>query len=198
MQKPHRALQAQKLLNELKDRQLFNDCTNETKLIESLSCGGVTYIGFDPTAPSLHLGNYVGIIILKLFQKYGFKTCALIGGATGLIGDPSFKHHERQLLDPQLVQNNAKKIANQLNKLFAVDLVLNNLQFYQSMNVISFLRDLGKLINVNYLLEKESLKNRLQTGLSYTEFTYPLLQGWDFLNLYQNYQVTVQLGGSDQ
>lgn len=190
--------QAQKLISELKQRQMWNNCTNETKLIAALEQDKGCYLGFDPTAASLHLGNYLGICVLKHFQLHGFKTCAVLGGATGMIGDPSFRDRERQLLSDDVINVNSAKIAKQLQQLVACDQFVNNMEFYSDMNVIAYLRDVGKLINVNYLLEKESLKERLKTGLSYTEFSYPLMQGWDFLSLYRKYQVHIQIGGSDQ
>ncbi|MDQ0514151.1 tyrosyl-tRNA synthetase [Mycoplasmoides fastidiosum] len=194
----HFANQAQLLLQELSARKLLADCTSEPKLIAALTANKKTYIGFDPTAQSLHLGNYVGICILKHFKNFGFQTVAVLGGATGLVGDPSFKKSERQLLTLETVQDNGLKIATQLSRYSQCDLVVNNLDFYAEMNLIHFLRDVAKLINVNYLLEKEALSERLKTGLSYTEFTYPLLQGWDFWCLYQKYDVAIQAGGSDQ
>lgn len=191
-------LKFNQLIDELKQRNLFYDCTNQTKLKLALENNYGIYIGFDPTAPSLHLGNYVGLCVLKHFKKFGFKTIAVIGGATGLIGDPSFKNYERKLLDNQIAINNGLKIKDQLYKYSNCDLVVDNYDFYQKMNVVDFLRNVGKLINVNYLLEKEALKERLRTGLSFTEFTYPILQGWDFWCLYKNYNIAIQAGGSDQ
>lgn len=169
---------AHQLIAELKARNLFDHCTNESKLITALANQYYCYLGFDPTAESLHLGNYVGIIVLKLFQKYHFPVCALIGGATALIGDPSFKGQERQLLNHQLVVNNSQEIEKQISNILGTKaLVVNNINFYQTMGVLGFLREVGKLVNVNHLLDKEALKTRLTTGLSYAEFSYPLLQG---------------------
>ncbi|WP_391591545.1 Tyrosyl-tRNA synthetase [[Mycoplasma] cavipharyngis] len=190
--------QAKLLIEELKIRNLIADCTNYDKLFNALINDKKIYIGFDPTAKSLHLGNYVGMCILKHFKNFGFKTVAVLGGATGLIGDPSFKKSERKLLTLDEVSNNGAKIKLQLKKYTNCDLIVDNLEFYQQMYLIDFLRNVGKLINVNYLLEKEALSERLKTGLSYTEFTYPLLQGWDFYCLNQKYDVGIQAGGSDQ
>lgn len=183
------------ILKELKARGILYDISNEKKF-NDLKIGSAIYIGFDPTATSLHLGNYIQISILKRFESYGFKPIALIGGATGMIGDPSFKDSERKLLDNQTILENKSKIATQL-KSFGLKIV-DNYDWYRSMSIIDFLRDVGKMVNISYLLAKDSIKSRLDRGLSFTEFAYSLVQGWDFLHLYINNQVYLQLGGSDQ
>lgn len=184
-----------KLIEELKLRGIINNITNEEKLLH-LKDGDGIYIGFDPTAVSLHLGNYIQIAILKRFASVGLKPYAILGGATGMIGDPSFKNTERVLLDEKTLNKNKKSIKNQLEH-FGLE-VIDNYEFYKNMTIIEFLQDIGKNINVNYLVNKESINSRLKTGISYTEFSYTLLQGYDFNLLYKNYNVKIQAGGSDQ
>ncbi len=186
------------LLDELKWRGILNNVTNEEKLINATKKGLGAYIGFDPSAKSLHLGNYAAIMMLRRFKTYGLKTIALIGGATGMIGDPSGKSQERNLLDLETVNYNKKCIAEQLKKYAKVDEIVDNYDFYKDMTFLDFLRVVGKFINVNYMLEKETIKTRLETGISFTEFTYTLIQGYDFVQLYKNKGVAVQSGGSDQ
>ena len=183
------------LLVELKNRGIINNITSEEKLLQLRKGDGI-YIGFDPTATSLHLGNYAQVVLLKRFEKAGFKTFALLGGATGMIGDPSFKEKERSLLDQTTLEKNKAAIKFQLES-FGFQ-VIDNYDFYAQMNVIDFLRNVGKQINVNYMINKESINTRLETGLSFTEFTYTLLQGYDFLILYEKHKVKIQAGGSDQ
>ena len=183
------------LLVELKNRGIINNITSEEKLLQLRKGDGI-YIGFDPTATSLHLGNYAQVVLLKRFEKAGFKTFALLGGATGMIGDPSFKEKERSLLDQTTLEKNKAAIKFQLES-FGFQ-VIDNYDFYAQMNVIDFLRNVGKQININYMINKESINTRLETGLSFTEFTYTLLQGYDFLMLYEKHKVKIQAGGSDQ
>ena len=185
-------------LNELKWRGILNNVTNEEKLVKAIKNNKAAYIGFDPTAKSLHLGNYVMIMLLRRFQQFGIKSYALIGGATGQIGDPSGKSSERNLLDLEKVNENKKHIIKQLKEYGKVEEVLDNYDNFKEMNVLDFLRDVGKLINVNYMLEKDIIKTRLEVGISYTEFTYMLIQGYDFLKYYQTKNVAIQAGGSDQ
>ena len=185
-------------LNELKWRGILNNVTNEEKLIKAIKNNKAAYIGFDPTAKSLHLGNYVMIMLLRRFQQFGIKSYALIGGATGQIGDPSGKSSERNLLDLEKVNENKKHIIKQLKEYGKVEEVLDNYDNFKEMNVLDFLREVGKLINVNYMLEKDIIKTRLEVGISYTEFTYMLIQGYDFLKYYQTKNVAIQAGGSDQ
>lgn len=184
------------ILEDIKQRGIFKQISNLEKFNSLIPKNTGVYIGFDPTAKSLHLGNYVQISILKRFQNAGFKAYALIGGATGMIGDPSFKDAERTLLDNKTVIENKNNIKKQLEK-FGLN-VIDNFDFYKNMNVIDFLRDVGKLLNVSYMLSKDSVANRINSGLSFTEFSYQLLQGWDFYNLYKKHNVLLQLGGSDQ
>ncbi|WP_338822378.1 tyrosine--tRNA ligase [Mycoplasmopsis felifaucium] len=184
------------IIDELKNRGILNNVSNVEKMLKLTSANVGVYAGFDPSADSLHLGNYILISILKRFAQFGYKVYALIGGATGMIGDPSFRDTERVLLDKQQVINNKNKIKVQLES-FGLK-VIDNLDFYQNVSILDFLKDTGKLVNVNYMLAKDSVKNRLERGLSFTEFTYQLLQGNDFLKLYQNEGVFIQVGGSDQ
>lgn len=185
----------EKLIDELKQRGIINNITNEEK-IKKLKSGDGIYIGFDPTATSLHLGNYIQIMILKRFEKAGLKAFAVLGGATGMIGDPSFKDAERSLLDEKTLEKNKFAIKYQLET-FGLT-VIDNYDFYKNMTIIDFLRDVGKSINVNYMINKESIATRLETGLSFTEFSYTLLQGYDFTILYKKHNIKIQAGGSDQ
>lgn len=170
-----------------------------------LSSGmAVGYIGFDPTAPSLTIGNYLQIMILTLFQQHGHKPIVLMGGATGRIGDPSFKDSERPLKSPEELDNNLSKQKAQFKKLLNFDsgpnaaVFRNNYDFYKDMNVLDFLREVGKLLTINYMMSKDSVKKRIESGLSFTEFSYQLIQGYDFLQLYKIDQCQLQMGGSDQ
>ena len=183
------------ILQELKDRNIIDNITSEKKFNQLSKNSGV-YIGFDPTSSSLHLGNYIQISILKRFQKYGYKIFAVLGGATGMIGDPSGKSQERNLLNEKDLLNNKNKIKKQLEN-FGLN-VIDNFDFYKNTNVIEFLRDTGKLLNISYMLNKEIVKNRIESGISFTEFSYQLIQGWDFYKLYKEYNVKIQIGGSDQ
>lgn len=183
------------ILTDLKARNIIKDITNLQKFKGFKKNDGV-YIGFDPSAQSLHLGNYIQIAILKRFESFGFKAFAVLGGATGMIGDPSGKSEERNLLDEKVINKNKHAIKKQLQH-FGLN-VIDNFDFYKNMNVLEYLRDVGKLLNINYMVNKELVKNRLETGLSYTEFSYQLIQGWDFKMLYQHYDVKIQIGGSDQ
>jgi len=162
------------ILKDLRDRGIINNITNEEKF-NSLSFEDGVYIGFDPTATSLHLGNYIQISILKRFQKAGYKTYAVVGGATGMIGDPSGKSEERNLLDSDTLEKNKAKIKSQLES-FGLN-VVDNYDFYKNVNVLEFLRDTGKLLNVAYMINKDIVKSRLETGISFTEFSYQLIQG---------------------
>lgn len=162
------------------------------------------YIGFDPTAASLHIGNLAAIMVLKHFQLSGHKPVALVGGATGMIGDPSGKSEERNLLDENVLKTNQEGIEKQLRKFLDFDCgensaeLVNNYDWFKEFSFLEFLRDAGKHITVNYMLAKDSVKKRLETGLSFTEFSYQLLQGFDFYWLYKNKNVKLQMGGSDQ
>ena len=166
------------------------------------------YLGIDPTADSLHIGHLVGVMILKHFQMCGHRPIALIGGATGMIGDPSGKSQERNLLDEATLRHNQEAIKNQLAKLIDFDstaenhaLLVNNYDWMKEFSFLDFARDIGKCITVNYMMDKDSVKKRFNgegDGMSFTEFTYQLLQGYDFLHLYNEYNCKVQLGGADQ
>ena len=167
------------------------------------------YLGIDPTADSLHIGHLVGVMILKHFQRSGHKPIALVGGATGMIGDPSMKSQERKLLDEETLRHNQEAIKKQLAKFLdfesdapnAAEMV-NNYDWMKNFSFLDFIRDVGKHITVNYMMAKDSVKKRLsgesQQGMSFTEFSYQLVQGYDFLNLYREKNCKLQLGGSDQ
>lgn len=172
---------------------------------EHLAAGVRTgYIGFDPTATSLTIGNYVQIMILTHFQRAGHQPIVLMGGATGRIGDPSGKDEERTLKSYEELDANLEKQVLQMKKFIDFEegankaILVNNLDFYRKMNVLDFLRDVGKNLTVNYMLSKEAVKKRMDVGISYTEFSYQLLQAYDFLCLYRDYGCTLQMGGSDQ
>ena len=195
-------------VEELRWRGMLHDIMPETEnhLNEKKASG---YIGFDPTADSLHIGSLVQIIILMHFQRAGHRPIALVGGATGMIGDPSGKSAERNLLNEETLDKNINGIKNQLARFLDFDasnenaaLLVNNLDWMKGYSLIDFSRDIGKHITVNYMMSKDSVKKRLgsesQVGMSFTEFTYQLLQGYDFLHLYKNLDCTLQMGGSDQ
>ena len=162
------------------------------------------YIGFDPTADSLHIGSLVQIMILVHLQKSGHKPYALIGGATGMVGDPSGKSKERNLLNKETLEHNLNCVKNQLEKFLDFDcgdnsaVIVNNFEWFEHLSFLDFIRDNGKHISINYMMAKDSVKSRLETGLSFTEFSYQLVQGFDFYWLWKNKQCKVQLGGSDQ
>jgi tyrosyl-tRNA synthetase len=189
-------------IEELTWRGMLHDMTPGVE--EQLKSGNVLgYIGFDPTAPSMTIGNYVQIMLLKLFQLSGHKPIVLMGGATGRIGDPSGKDKERELKSYDELDSNLRFQMEQVKKFLDFDgpnaaIVVNNLDFYKDMNVLSFLRDVGKTLTINYMLSKDSVKNRMDSGLSFTEFSYQLLQSYDFQVLYSQYNCVVQMGGSDQ
>lgn len=162
------------------------------------------YIGFDPTADSLHIGSLVPVMLLVHFQRAGHKPIALVGGATGMVGDPSGKSAERKLLSVEEIQSNIEGQKKQLEKFLDFDCgdnsaeIVNNYEWFKNFNILDFIRDVGKHISVNYMMAKESVKTRLETGMSFTEFTYQLIQGYDFYWLYKNQDVKLQMGGSDQ
>jgi tyrosyl-tRNA synthetase len=177
-----------------------------TEGVEDHLAGGMRtgYIGFDPTAPALTIGNYVQIMVLTLFQRAGHRPVVLMGGATGRIGDPSGKDKERELKTPEELDANLARQQAQMMKFLDFGdqgnqaVLCNNLDYYRDMNVLNFLRDVGKTLTVRYMLAKDSVQNRLETGLSFTEFSYQLLQAYDYQCLFQSHGCTVQLGGSDQ
>ena len=195
-------------VEELTWRGMVHDIMPETA--ETLSKGMTAgYIVFDPTADSLHIGSLVQIMILMHFQRYGHKPYALVGGATGMIGDPSGKSAERNLLDSETLARNCTGLEDQLSKFLDFDstkenaaVLVNNYDWMQSFSLIEFARDIGKHLTVNYMMAKDSVKKRLGTeakqGMSFTEFTYQLIQGYDFLYLYQQHNCLLQMGGSDQ
>lgn len=196
------------LIEDLKARGLFNDCTGEAELVERLEAGCQTlYCGFDPTADSLHIGSLVPLLVLKRFQMAGHKPLALVGGATGLIGDPSFKAAERKLNGPEVVAGWVEKLKAQVSRFVDFDSgensakVVNNLDWVGEFNVLDFLRDVGKYFSVNQMIQKESVKQRLDrdgAGISFTEFTYMILQSYDFAKLNEIENCVLQIGGSDQ
>lgn len=195
-------------VEELKWRGMIHDLMPGTE--EELSKGVVSgYLGIDPTADSLHIGHLVGVMMLRHFQNAGHRPIALIGGATGMIGDPSLKSAERNLLDEETLRHNQAAIKAQLSKFldFESDApnaakLVNNYDWMKDYSFLNFIRDIGKHITVNYMMSKDSVKKRLEanakTGLSFTEFSYQLLQGYDYLHLYQEEGCRIQLGGSDQ
>lgn len=195
-------------LEELESRGLIAQTTGGDALAQHLNSGSrILYCGFDPTADSLHIGSLVPLLMLKRFQMAGHKPIALVGGATGLIGDPSFKSQERKLNTPDVVAEWVEKLKAQVGRFIDFDSsvnpaeVANNLDWMGDMNVLDFLRQVGKHFSVNNMINKESVKQRIERegeGISFTEFTYMLLQSYDFAELYQRNNCTLQIGGSDQ
>ncbi len=190
-------------IEELRWRGMLNDMTpgTEEQLSKEMTAG---YIGFDPTAPSLHIGNLATIMLLVHFQRAGHKPFALVGGATGMIGDPSGKSAERDFLSEETLRANQEGIRKQLAHFLdfesgnnAAEMV-NNYDWFKEFSFLGFLREAGKHLTVNYMMAKDSVKKRLETGISFTEFSYQLLQGYDFYWLYKNKGVRLQMGGSDQ
>jgi tyrosyl-tRNA synthetase len=190
-------------VEELRWRGLLQDSTPgaEAHLMKGPASG---YIGFDPTADSLHVGNLVQIMILVHFQRCGHKPVALVGGATGMVGDPSGKKSERNLLDEDALRHNQACVQKQLERFLDFNSgpnpaqLVNNYDWFKDMGFLRFIRDVGKHITVNYMMAKDSVKSRLETGLSFTEFSYQLVQGYDYWWLNQHENCTVQMGGSDQ
>lgn len=191
------------LIEELTWRGLIQDITPDTEeqLNKELTAG---YIGFDPTADSLHIGNLVPIMLLTHLQRCGHKPYVLIGGATGRVGDPSGKTQERQLLTSELINHNLAAQRKQLEQFLKFGNgptdaeIVNNYDWFKDFTFLDFIRDVGKHITINYMLSKDSVKNRLETGMSFTEFTYQLIQGYDFYHLNKEKGVKLQMGGSDQ
>jgi len=190
-------------VEELRWRGMLHDIMPETEayLNENITVG---YIGFDPTSDSLGVGNLVQIMTLLHFQRCGHKPIALVGGATGMVGDPSGKSAERNLLSEDILQYNLSKQKAQLEKFLNFDCgansaeIVNNYDWFKGISFLDFIRDAGKHISVNYMMAKDSVKNRLEKGMSFTEFSYQLVQGYDFYYLWKNKQVMLQMGGSDQ
>jgi len=193
------------IFDELKERGLVFQTTDEDALRKALAEGNVSfYSGYDPTADSLHLGHLVPILVMKHLQLAGHKPYALVGGATGLIGDPSFKDTERSLQTKDTVEGWVRSIQAQVSRFLDFENgdnkaeMVNNYDWFSDISFIDFLRDVGKYFTVNYMMSKESVKKRIETGISYTEFAYQIMQGYDFFELNRQYGVTLQIGGSDQ
>ena len=195
-----------KLLDELKWKGMIQDIMpgTEEQLTKEMTSG---YVGFDPTADSLHIGSLVPILLLVHLQKAGHKPYALVGGATGMVGDPSGKNEERNLLSEETLRHNQEGVKKQLMQFLDFDPskpncaeMVNNYDWFKELSFLAFIRDVGKHITVNYMTSKDSVKKRLEgeTGMSFTEFTYQLVQGYDFYWLYKNKNVKLQMGGSDQ
>ena len=190
-------------IDELRWRGMLHDMTPGTdeQLRKEMTAG---YIGFDPTAVSLHIGNLATIMLLVHLQRAGHKPFALVGGATGMIGDPSGKAAEREFLSEETLRHNQESIRQQLTKFLDFECgtnsaeMVNNYDWFREISFLGFLREAGKHISVNYMMAKDSVKKRLETGISFTEFSYQLLQGYDFYWLYRNRNVRLQMGGSDQ
>mgnify|MGYP006142510163 CR=1 FL=1 len=193
-------------IEELRWRGMLQDMTPEIE--EHLTKGMASaYLGFDPTADSLHIGHLVGVMTLLHFQRSGHKPFALVGGATGMIGDPSFKSAERNLLSEEVLRHNESCVKKQLEKFLDFSKgsansaeMVNNYDWFKDFNFLSFIREVGKHITVNYMMAKDSVKKRIEgdTGMSFTEFTYQLIQGYDFYYLHKHYNCLLQMGGSDQ
>lgn len=191
------------LIHELQWRGMIHDIMpgTEDQLSKEMTTG---YVGFDPTADSLHIGNLVPVMLLVHLQKAGHKPIALVGGATGMVGDPSGKSSERPMLSEELLNHNLSCQESQLRQFLDFDCgensaeIVNNYDWFKDFSFLDFIRDVGKHITVNYMMSKDSVKNRLESGMSFTEFTYQLVQGYDFLHLYQNHNCKIQMGGSDQ
>lgn len=188
------------LIYTLQERGFIEAMTSE-EIYELANRPLIVYAGFDPTSDSLHLGNLVGIMGLAWFQRFGHRPIALVGGATGMIGDPSGKSAERNLLDAEAIEANLLGIRRSLEAVLKTDVtIVNNYSWFADMGYIPFLRDIGKHFRLGTMLGKESVKTRLasEEGISYTEFSYQMLQAYDFLHLFKEHQVTLQIGGSDQ
>jgi len=193
------------LIEDLRWRGLLAQSTDEAALAESLKKPLTLYVGFDPTAPSLHVGNLVVLLVLRRFQLAGHHPLALVGGATGLVGDPSGKNEERTLNSSDVVAEWVSRIREQVSAFLDFDApknpakVVNNLEWTEPLSAIEFLRDIGKHFSVNQMLSRDSVASRLEAGgISYTEFSYQVLQSFDYLELFRRHNCTLQLGGSDQ
>lgn len=190
-------------VKELEWRGLIHDMTpgTEEQLTKEMTTG---YVGFDPTADSLHIGNLIPVTLLMHFQRCGHKPLVLVGGATGMVGDPSGKSEERQLLTPDQIEHNLNAQQKQLEKFLNFESgdnaaeVVNNYDWFQHFGFLEFIRDVGKHITISYMMAKDSVKSRLETGMSFTEFSYQLIQGYDFYHLHHLKNCKLQLGGSDQ
>jgi tyrosyl-tRNA synthetase len=192
------------LIQDLQARGLIQDIMpgTEEQLLKEVTSG---YVGFDPTSDSLHVGSLLPITLLMRLQRAGHKPYALVGGATGMIGDPSGKSAERNLLDMETIEHNCQGIRKQLEKFLVFDesapnsaVMVNNYDWFKEQSFLGFIRDIGKHITVNYMMSKDSVQKRLETGLSFTEFTYQLIQGYDFYYLNNKFNIKLQFGGADQ
>lgn len=193
----------QSIVDELKARGLVKDFSNEDEVRELLKTKQTIYCGFDPSASSMHVGNFVMISMLMRLQRAGHKIIAIVGGATGMIGDPSGKSKERNLQGVETLKANTQKIKEQLERFIDLSdpekgMILNNYEWLGAMDLLTYLRDYGKFFPVNYMLSKDIVASRLEAGVSYTEFSYMILQSIDFLKLHQNYGCSLQIGGGDQ
>jgi len=191
------------IFHDLQQRGLIKDVSNLEEVSNLLNTPTTIYCGFDPSAISMHLGNFVQISILMRLQRAGHRIIAVVGGATGMIGDPSGKSKERNLLNAASIEANTQAIKKQLERYLDFSdpkkgIVVNNFDWLGKLSMIDYLRDYGKYFPINYMLAKDVVANRLETGLSYTEFSYMMLQSIDFLHLYQQFQCRLQFGGSDQ
>ena len=191
------------ILDDLNWRGLIKDYSNEGELRELLSTPQTIYCGFDPSAVSMHIGNFVMISILMRLQQAGHRVIGVVGGATGMIGDPSGKSKERNLLDDATLFHNTEGIRKQLGRFIDLTnpekgLLVNNYDWLGKMGYLQFLRDFGKYFSINYMLAKDVVASRMESGISYTEFSYMLLQSVDFLTLHRQYGCNIQIGGSDQ
>lgn len=191
------------IMDDLEKRGLLDNFSDKDKVHELFNSPQTLYCGFDPSAKSLQLGNFIMITILQRLQKAGHRVIAMLGGATGMIGDPSGKKAERKFLSPDQVLENANCIRNQLSKYIDTSdpnkgMIINNYDWWSTTNTISFLRDYGKNFQVGYMLAKDIVKSRLEVGISYAEFSYMILQSGDFDHLYNQYHCTMQFGGGDQ
>src|SRR5690606_34549068 len=193
------------LIQDLEYRGLIQQTTDREGLRDILQNESITlYCGFDPTADSLHIGHLVPLIMLKRFQQAGHRPIALVGGGTGMIGDPSGRSTERTLNTKEVVRGYSESIRKQISKILEVGtdekavVVRNNMEWLEETSVIDFLRDAGKHFSVNYMLAKDSVQSRIENGISFTEFSYMILQSLDFLKLYEEENCVLQIGGSDQ
>ena len=191
------------IVDELKARGLVKDFSNEEEVRELLNTKQTIYCGFDPSASSMHVGNFVMISMLMRLQRAGHKIIAIVGGATGMIGDPSGKSKERNLQGVEALKANTERIKNQLERFVDLSdpekgMILNNYDWLGKLDLLTYLRDFGKFFPVNYMLAKDIVASRLEAGVSYTEFSYMILQSIDFLKLHQNYGCSMQIGGGDQ
>lgn len=192
------------LLEDLQWRGIIYQQTDEVGIKEALEKEKISlYCGVDPTADSMHIGHLLPFLTLRRFQEHGHRPVVLVGGATGMIGDPSGKSEERKLQTTEVIQHNVECIQKQLSQIFEFEgehgaIMVNNYDWAGSMDIVTFLRDYGKHVGVNYMLAKDTIANRLETGISFTEFTYTILQAMDFLHLYEKFDCKMQVGGSDQ